>query len=473
MADIYGNNQANRLIGTNNKDYIYGGDGNDFLDGQGGDDFLDGQLGDDTLLGGAGNDTFSSYYGNDVIDGGTGSDYVTLLFDNSTTNITYTAFDALNNSGTITDGAGRSLTYSSVESFYLRGGSGNDDLRGGSGNDKIFGQAGNDTLTGGIGNDSLYGDVGNDSLNGGDGNDLLGAYTGNNTLIGGNGDDIFSFTEGNNIVDGGAGSDTLSIDYYYSSTNITYTAFDPVASSGTFKDSSGRSVTYTSVEIFKLLGGEGNDDLRGSSGNDRLEGRGGNNTLTGGAGDDSLTTGGRSGISGNDSLSGGAGNDRLGSGIGIDIVDGGDGNDTLGGGSLFSTQANEVDTLTGGAGKDFFSLGAFNQDVGRTVNAYDDQNNSTSGLGNYGLIKDFNPLEDTIGLAASGNSSIPSASQYVLGSSPIAGTSGTALYFNTDSAAGVGSTDELLAVLQGTSNLSLTDSYFNYVVTAPTPIIGG
>jgi hypothetical protein len=79
-----------------------------------------------------------------------------------------------------------------------------------------------------------------------------------------------------------------------------------------------------------------------------------------------------------------------------------------------------------GTGNDLFRLGAFNSDIGRPTHFYDDRNNSTSGLGEYALVKDFNPAEDIIAF-------------------------------------------ELLAVLQGTSNLSLTANYFNYIVDPPTP----
>jgi hypothetical protein len=48
--------------------------------------------------------------------------------------------------------------------------------------------------------------------------------------------------------------------------------------------------------------------------------------------------------------------------------------------------------------------------------------------------------------------------------------SGTALYLNTDGAAGLGSTDELVAVLQNASNLSLTASYFVFVDPYPIAI---
>jgi Ca2+-binding RTX toxin-like protein len=493
MAYITGDKNANQLIGTSNEDAIYAYGGNDLLDGREGDDFLNGGLGSDTVIGGDGNDrlndgelslfdppgndslsggngndSLSSYTGNDTIDGGAGNDYLTISFQsNSNANITYTAFDAAVGSGIITDGAGQSVTYSSIERFYLIGGDGNDDLRGGSDKDRFFGQAGNDTIAGGGGNDTLSGDVGNDFLNGGDGNDSL-SDVGNDTLFGGAGDDLITI-DGGASVDGGAGNDSiiigggraiangsadqdiLFVNYNSSTSNITYSAFDPVNNSGTITNGARNSVIYQSIEAFVISGGFGNDDLRGMNGNDFLDASRGKDTLTGGTG-----------------------NDILNGSFGYDNLNGGDGNDTLDGGGRFylSTLAPEIDTLTGGAGSDRFRVGAFVSDAGRPTHFYDDRNNSTSGLGEYALVKDFNPAEDNIALSASGNPAIPSESQYVLGSSPISSLSGTAIYLNTDGAAGVGSTDELLAVLQGASNLSLTANYFNYVVDPPTPIGG-
>jgi Ca2+-binding RTX toxin-like protein len=447
--------QPKSLIGTSGSDYLQGTTGNDFIDGREGDDGLYGSRGNDTLIGGDGNDqlraeeindssfgndslsggngndVFEIYGGQDIVDGGAGTDdyllveYATAYFTR-TGNITYTTFDLSTGSGAFNDGAGNSVSFSGIERFYLAGGSGNDDLRGGNLNDVLTGNGGNDTITGGAGDDSLSGDVyngiGNDSLSGGDGNDTL------------------NISGGLDTVNGGAGTDSLTIDYYTSTSNVTYTAFDPVTGSGTLSDGTGNSVTYTGIESFKLESGSGNDDLRGGNLNDVLTSNAGNDTLTGGAG--------------NDNLSAGVGSDRL---------NGGDGDDKLYGSNYGNgnTLIGEIDTLTGGAGKDYF--GIFGTYPGEFY-PYNDGDNTKSGLGDYALVTDFNPTEDIIALTSSANS-------YVLGASPIANVSGTAIYLNTDGAAGVGTTDELLTVLQGASNLSLTASYFTYV--DPYPVIGG
>lgn len=65
------------------------------------------------------------------------------------------------------------------------------------GNDQVFGLQGNDTIDGGAGNDTLYGEFDDDSLIGGAGADVL--Y----------GDDANGIMSGNDTLDGGAGADQL------------------------------------------------------------------------------------------------------------------------------------------------------------------------------------------------------------------------------------------------------------------------
>lgn len=72
MANINGDNGANKLRGTKQNDDIEGRDGNDTLFGLAGNDDLEGDGGNDTLFGGAGNDDLDGGAGNDILDGGTG-----------------------------------------------------------------------------------------------------------------------------------------------------------------------------------------------------------------------------------------------------------------------------------------------------------------------------------------------------------------------------------------------------------------
>lgn len=81
-------------------------------------------------------------------------------------------------------GNGADNLFGSASNETLRGGNGDDTARAGSGVDLVYGGNGDDRLDGGAGGDSLYGERGNDVLIGG---------TGNDTLVGGQGSDIFIF----------------------------------------------------------------------------------------------------------------------------------------------------------------------------------------------------------------------------------------------------------------------------------------
>ena len=84
----------------------------------------------------------------------------------------------------------------------------------------------------------------------------------------------------------------------------------------------------------------------GTSGNDFIEGSSGSNFLDGGGG--------------NDILFGGDGNDILIGSAGSDFIAGEGGSDRINGTNSFARGQNEVDTLTGGAGRDRFVLGDAN-----------------------------------------------------------------------------------------------------------------
>jgi Ca2+-binding RTX toxin-like protein len=102
----------------------------------------------------------------------------------------------------------------------------------------------------------------------------------------------------------------------------------------------------------RLIGTYDNDSLFGRGGNDSLESKAGDDLIDGGSGNDDLVA-----SYGNDTLIGGDGDDRLSGGQGNDILVGGQGNDTFFGFSTLSGGANDVDTITGGTGKDNFYIG--------------------------------------------------------------------------------------------------------------------
>ena len=207
-----------------------------------------------------------------------------------------------------------------------------------------------------------------------------------------------------------------------------------------------------------LIGGHGHDSLIGGHGDDSLRGGHGDDSLTGNIGDDFL-----SGDNGNDSLSGGNGDDYLFGGSGYDTLEGGNGDDYLDGSysSNSSYPANQfvspqIDKLTGGEGKDTFVLGVNNGGYsnqtslgpGNPTNAYYD----SFGTSDYALITDLNLEEDTIQL-------VGSADNYRLGAAPVGLQSGTGIFLDLP----YNQPDELIAIVQNTSDLSLDGSYFTFI----------
>jgi Ca2+-binding RTX toxin-like protein len=325
----------------------------------------------------------------------------------------------------------------------LRGGEGNDFLEGGAGKDTIYGGEGDDVIFGGYdGIEALFvadfflNGYGNDVLEGGSGNDTLRGDSnpadplfvdnilyGNDKLYGGKGNDLLEGGQGIDTLYGGEGDDRLFGNYaelFGSQRQLEY--------------------FYSNF----LYGGAGNDYLEGGSIDDTLDGGMGNDTLVG----DEVP--GASASGGNDTLNGGDGNDYLQGRFGSDVLNGDEGNDILIGAvpQLFATSYDtEVDTLTGGAGTDQFILGVLPDIV---LYQY---SSTTQNRDDYALITDFNKSEDVIQLAKTFDTG---AATYRLGSSPSGLPTGTAIYLDFD-------VDELIAIVQGDSELSLDDSYFSFV----------
>ncbi|MCA6490276.1 MAG: VWA domain-containing protein, partial [Chitinophagaceae bacterium] len=164
-----------------------------------------------------------------------------------------------------------------------------------------------------------------------------------------------------------------------------------------------------------------------------LSGGSGNDTISGNAGDDQIY-----GEDGNDVLNGGAGNDRLFGGSGNDTLQGTDGG------------IGEQDYLEGGTGNDRFIL------ADTTKTFYDDGNSTLPGDNDYATIADFNTTNDIIQLRGS-------SSNYLLSVSG----SNTKLYINKPGS----EPDELIAVINNQTALSLTASYFSYVSSPTLPTI--
>ncbi len=313
-----GESGADTIVGGNGDDRITGGDGNDVLiggndsaisdngadqiDGDAGDDWILGDSGTktplivssaiggaDTIQGGTGNDTIYAMAGNDFVGGGSGNDVLFL-------------------------GTGDDIANGDSGDDQLFGGKGNDILAGSAGKDNIHGEEGNDwliggnftntgtaapetdddTLSGGAGRDLMFGDSwsqefplaenevgGNDTMLGDSDNDIVSGQVGNDNLQGGGGDDQLLGGSGNDVIQGNSGSDTI-------------------------------------------FGGQGNDELRGDDGDDLIRAGDGDDQLFGGTGNDIML-----GEGGADSMFGNEDRDILIGGRNGDRMNGNDGDDLL------------------------------------------------------------------------------------------------------------------------------------------------
>ncbi|OKH23357.1 FG-GAP repeat protein [Chroogloeocystis siderophila] len=482
MAIIRGTPGDDTLVGTRFADTIFGLAGNDLLLGLAGNDTLYGGRGNDTLNGGAGIDSLIGGVGNDVyiinnvgdivveaanagID--TVRSSVSYTLPNNVENLILTGNRNINGTGNalanrivgnsgnniISGLAGNDTLFGGAGNDTLIGGTGNDILYGGDGNDVLYGDqigyaGGNNTLFGGAGNDTLYGGNFNDLLDGGVGNDRLFGNEGNDTLYGGAGNDSLDGGGGSDILYGGDGDDTL----IPSDVNIrrSFFLYDFL-------------FFYGDGSPDLLVGGDGNDTyIIVESGDRIIEAPNAGidtviayNSYSLGDNIENLTLAeqevdeGRifsSGISGTGNsldniIIGNSSNNTLRGQAGNDLLDGGAGDDILAG---TNRGIGEIDTLTGGSGSDLFILGS------ATTVFYNDGNPTTPGFGDYALITDFNPDEDTIRLNGT-------RSDYYLAASPESLPTGTALYYRQQ-----GATDELIAIIQSTTALDINEAYFSF-----------
>jgi Ca2+-binding RTX toxin-like protein len=221
------------------------------------------------------------------------------------------------------------------------------------------------------------------------------------------GDDVIISKLGNDIIGGNQGNDRIDT-------------------------SDGNDLVVAGKDQDTVTGGSGDDILSGELGRDLLYGEAGNDIIFGGQNEDVA-----SGNLGEDSIAGGKdsdlldgneGNDVLFGNTGRDLIDGGEDNDWLYGGqdddTLVGASGNDVllgdignDCLHGGAGADIFIL-----NIGHGSD----------------IIADFTVGEDKIGLLAG----LEAANLQLVNSN-----GSTTVSFN----------GELLATVQGVTNLSLTD----------------
>ena len=254
------------------------GDGVDSISGGDGIDRIEGSAGDDVI----GLRRFAGDLTVETIDGGLGENVIAGTQSS----------DVLDFSGTVL-----------VNIARIEGGGGFDQITGSSGNDVIVGGAFQDILSGGGGDDVFLvsgSEDGADSVSGGEGNDRIEGSAGDDVI----GLRRFAGDLTVETIDGGLGENVIA-----------------GTQSSDVLDFSGTVL----VNIARIEGGGGFDQITGSSGNDVIVGGAGNDTLLGGAGDDTLIGGG-----GADRLTGGAGNDTFILGDdNFSFVEAGSGTDTL------------------------------------------------------------------------------------------------------------------------------------------------
>ena len=417
VASIVGSSTANYLMGNSI------------------DNTIDGGGGADTLVGLTGNDYYIVDNLADVIieASNEGSDSVlsNVSLHTLSSNVEYLVLGT-----TGVAGIGNSLANTIVgnsKSNFLDGGDGSDSLLGGGGNDTLNGGLGNDTMVGGVGNDYFVVDSVGDSLVGGGGNDgiitLINGYslsTDFNLLVlggsvatayGNANNNTITGNTSSNTLHGGGGEDSLvgrtGHDYYLvdSSSDVVL----ELASEGT------DTVEFSSISNYTL----GNNVERLVLGADAVNGTGNSlaNILTGNAAFNFL-----SGAAGNDSIFGGDGNDTL-----------------LGALATSSGGYAEIDTLTGGNGNDLFVLGT------AAGYLYSDGKSNSVGITDYAYITDFTSGSDKLQL-------VGSAVNYYLGVHSVSGLTAHQGLFRE-----LGTTDELIAIIQNSSIAVLNNSTVNWV----------
>jgi Ca2+-binding RTX toxin-like protein len=415
---------------------LIGGAGNNSLVGNSFDNTIDGGLGSDTMVGGTGNDYYVvDNLGDRIVEvSGAGTDSVVSNVISFTLS---SDIEVLILGNYAVTGVGSSLNNTLIgnsKANSLNGGDGADSLFSGGGNDTLNGGAGIDIMVGSSGNDYFVVDNASDSIVSGGGTDGIIVQYNNYTLAGGgwnilvldgatalqgygsSGNDTITGSIYNNTLNGNGGDDRLlgltGHDYY-----IVDSIGDVVieaASEGTDSVES-RLSTYTlGVNVERLILGSGALDGIGNSLANILVGNTDNNSLTGAAG--------------MDSLSGGNGSDTL-----------------LGALATSSGGRGEIDTLTGGSGNDVFVLGSASGCL------YDDGISTSLGTSDYVYITDFVVGTDKLQL-------LGSDANYRLGSHTVTGLTDYQGLFRE-----LGTTDELVAILQNSPLTTLDNTTVNWV----------
>ena len=410
---------------------------------------------DNSLIGNAVANTLNGGAGADYIAGGVGNDL--YFVDNAGDTIDESedeGVDTVNVTATVTQLPEGYTLASNIENLILGG---NASLSG-------FGNELNNRMTGNSANNILEGGEGNNTLDGGVGKDTLRAGSGDDYFIVDNTLDVIEDSEGYDSVEARVANYTLAggLESLILGAGVT----------------SGTGNTENNI----LVGNSVANTLRGLDGDDTLDGGIGADSLVGGNGDDyyivdnvgdkvieSTISGGSAGgidtvearVTGYTLANGvenlllfgtvasGTGNSLANNLFGNSVnnsLNGGLGDDTLSAAGS-NNGLGQKDTLTGGAGLDYFVLG------NESGAFYDDGSSSNAGVGDYAYITDFTAGQDVLVLSGS-------VSDYNVKASGISGLTGTIGIFK--GAGGVN--DELIAVLKSANSTALTAA--NTIVNA-------
>ncbi|RPI84932.1 MAG: hypothetical protein EHM42_07120, partial [Planctomycetaceae bacterium] len=166
------------------------------------------------------------------------------------------------------------------------------------------------TLSGTSVIENVVGGPGNDTLMGNDLENVLSGGPGNDTLAGGPGDDTYAFKAdaalgvdslielpgaGRDLLDFATGSTAVTVDLGLTTTQVVNSRLSlRLSSANDFEmvvGTSGSDVLRGNAADNVLIGGTGNDTLMGFGGSDLIVGRGGADSLNGGDGEDILIAG--------------------------------------------------------------------------------------------------------------------------------------------------------------------------------------
>ncbi len=272
--------------------------------------------------GGSGNNTFNisptaqnlnNIKGDLTINGGLGNNVMNIFDDNNANPVTYSV-----TSSTVTRTGAATISYSSINSLTLDGGSGNDTyningtasgtklaLTAGKGNNafNMISAAASSSVSvkGGSGNNTLVGPnvASTWKITGADaGNVGNVSFAGIKNLTGGSGVDVFIFSAGESVAGkingGGGGNDWLDYAAYTTPVAVNLTAGTATGAGGGI------------ANIRNVRGGQGGNTLTGDAQGNILIGGAGANTITGGTGR-SILIGGK----GKDTITGKSGGDIL------------------------------------------------------------------------------------------------------------------------------------------------------------------